>query len=120
MSDATRQPGREVHSTHEMVVGLHARFDLFGEQIKDLHKDHQELRNRVSSLDGRMSTIETVSTLNQAANAEARQNMKQVVAAVENRLDKLMLGVGLTLLSVLGAMGVLLYQTVWTAATGGH
>jgi len=105
MGETRLPPESEIRSTHDMVVGLHNRFDTFA-------KEQHDIRKKVDELDNRMSIVETVTSLHQQANVDARQSMKEVVAAVERRLDKLMLGVALTLLSVLGGMSVLLYQSL--------
>jgi hypothetical protein len=105
MGETRLPPETEMRSTHDMVVGLHNRFDTFT-------KEQHDIRKKVDELDNRMAVVETVAALHQQANVEARQSMKEVVAAVESRLDKLMLGVALTLISVLGGMSVLLYQSL--------
>jgi uncharacterized protein YoxC len=105
MGETRMPPETESRSTHDMVVGLHHRFDTFA-------KEQHDIRKKVDELDNRMSIVETVTSLHQQANVEARQNMKDITAAVERRLDKLLLGVALTLISVLGGMSVLLYQSL--------
>lgn len=117
MTQPTTSSEREVHSTHQMVEGLHARFDGFAREIADLRRDHGLLLREVGMIDARMSTVEAVASVQQGANQRSTDATNAVIAAIEGRLDKMMMGVVVTMLSALFGAGTLLYQTLWAAAS---
>jgi len=108
-------------STHQMVEHLHARFGMLEQGVKDLHVDHnklrddfEDLRGEVRGLESRADTHEQVAVVKLERMSDVIEKLQSAFAkhAEREETDRRVMFIFLmtTLASAIGTLFVLLFK----------
>ncbi|HEY7805080.1 MAG TPA: hypothetical protein VIC30_11705 [Orrella sp.] len=122
----------EEQSTHQMVVGLHRRFDHVEKDVKHLTEQSQLASERMIRMEGRIDLAEAKSDALAERETLIHENVKDALTATNslvkklfdkfdqhtvdenNERKKLMVWIIATCVSVLSGIGMVLFAEVFT------
>lgn len=108
----------EVHEIATSVKRLHERQSASDVRIENLHREHMQLKDRVEGVSAEVRLIQQAANMQQSANQQTHAAMAQATADLSAKLDKITHGLFVSAATIILALAVLLYQTLFAGYVG--
>lgn len=112
LQQSIQQLSDEVRSVLGTVEQIRDRQHASDKRIEELHKDHLQLKERVLSISSEMRLMEQAATMNKKAADGTHEKMLNWVTDLSQKLDKIIMGLFISAITIIGGLSVLLYQTL--------